>query len=119
MMADYPSAYRQHPLTEVVASIPDSWDDTVAITGEVGNLVAVARRIKDDWWIGALTNREPRELSMPLDFLGPQKYHATIYQDDPSAKNKYREMVQENLSADDVIDLSLGEAGGALIHLRP
>ena len=28
MMADYPSAYRRHPLTRVMSAVPATWDDT-------------------------------------------------------------------------------------------
>ena len=117
MMADYPSAYRQHPLTKVMAKIPVTWDETVAIAGEVGKYVVVARRAGDDWWVGAMTNREPRKVCIPLRFVGSKLYRATIFRDDPSAEHKYCETTKENVSADQLIELSLSESGGAWVHL--
>lgn len=119
MMSDYPSVYRQHPLTPVMAKIPVTWDETVALAGEVGQYVVVARRAGDDWWIGAMTNREPRQMIIPLDFLKATCRRMTIYQDDLPAKHKYRETIREDISAGDKLEISLAESGGALIHLGP
>ena len=58
MMADYPSAYRGHPLTKVVAEMPATWDETRALEAKVGESVAIARRNGNDWWIGAMTDRK-------------------------------------------------------------
>jgi alpha-glucosidase len=118
MMGDYPSAYRQHSLTKTMAKIPVTWDETVALAGEVGQYVVVARRAGADWWIGAMTNREPRKVSIPLDFLGATRRHAMIYQDDLAAEHNYREATRENISGGDTIEISLAESGGAVIHLR-
>lgn len=85
MVADYPSAYRGHPLTPVLARIPTTWDDTKGLAGVPGEYVVVARRSGGDWWIGAMTNREAREISIPLGFLGNGRYEATMYQDDPTS----------------------------------
>ena len=58
MMADYPTAYRKHPLTKVMVEIPETWDDTRAVAAKVGEYVAIARRDGDEWWIGAMTDRK-------------------------------------------------------------
>jgi alpha-glucosidase len=119
MMGDYPSAYRQHPLTKIMAKIPVTWDETVALAGEVGRYVVVARRAGDEWWIGAMTNREPRKVSIPLSFFGSKKFRMTVFQDDLAAEYHYRETTQEEIAADDMIEISLAESGGALIRLVP
>ena len=64
MMADYPSAYRRHPLTRVMAAVPATWDDTRALAARVGEEVVIARRSGNDWWIGAMTDRHAREVRL-------------------------------------------------------
>ncbi len=36
MMADYPSAYRRHPLTQILSEVPSTWDETKAILARPG-----------------------------------------------------------------------------------
>lgn len=49
MVADYPSAYRGHPATRVLAQIPATWDDTRCLAGAVGQYVVIARRHGGEW----------------------------------------------------------------------
>src|SRR5262249_28163833 len=74
MVADYPSAYRGHPGLAVLAKVPAAWDDTKFVAGSVGEFVAVARRSRDVWYVGAMTDGRGRELQVPLRFLGPGQY---------------------------------------------
>ena len=64
MMADYPSAYRRHPLSRVMAAVPATWDDTRALAARVGEEVVIARRSGNEWWIGAMTDRHAREVRL-------------------------------------------------------
>ncbi|MDZ4657338.1 MAG: glycoside hydrolase family 97 catalytic domain-containing protein [Bythopirellula sp.] len=118
MLADYPSAYRRHPLTRVLTEIPATWDETRAIVGEVGQYVAIARRAGDEWWIGVMTDSEPRDLELPLDFLDEENYRAEIYQDDLTAPQQFSRTVSD-VSAASTLSISLAKAGGALVHLTP
>jgi alpha-glucosidase len=117
MMADYPTAYRKHPLTKVMAAIPTSWNDTRVLSGKLGEHMAIARRHDDDWWVGVMTNKESRELSLPLEFLGDGRYRAEIYQDGATAPHKYTQSSKHVIRSDE-LTVSLAEAGGALIHFR-
>jgi alpha-glucosidase len=118
MAADYPSAYRGHPALRVLAQIPTTWDDTKALQGVVGQYIVIARRLSDQWWVGAMTDREGRTLKIPLGFLGPGQYHAELYRDEPSS-NRSLERVTRNVTASDVLTVDLAAAGGLFIHLSP
>lgn len=118
MVADYPSAYRGHPLLPVLAKIPDTWDDTRCVASSVGEYVIVARRSGDGWWIGAMTDRKPRDLKVLLDFLDPGNYRASVYRDDLEASHGVAEDRKE-VGAGDQLPVSLASAGGVLIHLKP
>jgi alpha-glucosidase len=116
MMADYPSAYRAHPLTRVMASVPATWDDTRALAARVGEEVAVARRSGNDWWIGAMTDRHAREVRLPLSFLPAGMFQADIYTDDLAAEHGFKRETRAVTPVDE-LSLRLAAAGGALVKL--
>jgi hypothetical protein len=116
MMADYPSAYRSHPLTRVMASVPATWDDTRALIARVGEEVVVARRGGNDWWIGAMTDSRSREVRVPLSFLQPGLYQAEIYRDDLAAEHGFKRETRK-VQPPDELSLPLAAAGGALVKL--
>ena len=116
MMADYPSAYRAHPLTAVMSAVPDTWDDTRALRARVGEEVIIARRSGDDWWIGAMTDRRARNLEVPLSFLEPGKFRAESYRDDLAAKHGFARETRI-VTARDELTLRLAPAGGAFVLL--
>ena len=116
MMADYPSAYRGHPLARVMAAVPATWDDTRALTARVGEEVVIARRSGNDWWIGAMTDRQPREVKIPLSFLPPGLFRAEIYRDDLSAEHGFRRETRDVMPIDE-LSIPLAAAGGATVRL--
>jgi alpha-glucosidase len=116
MVADYPSAYRGHPALPVLAAIPTTWDDTRVLGGSVGEYVVIARRHGDDWWVGAMTNREARELTNSLGFLGKGRFRARIYRDDLTSRNGFSTESRQ-VGRDGEIKAKLEPAGGVLIHL--
>jgi len=118
MVADYPSAYRGHPALPVLVKIPSTWDDTLCLSGAVGRHVVIARRSGDDWWVGGMTDREPRELEVPLGFLGPGRFRAVIYRDDLATKSRMADRTAE-VGATDLLRTPVAASGGMLIHLSP
>jgi alpha-glucosidase len=118
MMADYPSAYRGQPLTRVMSAVPTTWDDTRALTAQVGEQLVIARRSGNDWWIGAMTDRHSRDLKLPLAFLPAGTFRAELYLDDLAATYGYRRETRLVTSVD-MLDVRLAESGGALIRLTP
>jgi alpha-glucosidase len=118
MAADYPSAYRNHPATRVLAAIPATWDDTRCLAGAVGEYVVIARRHGDEWWVGAMTDRKARELEVPLGFLRAGKFDATVYRDDLKAGARLAEHTA-GVDREGVLRASLAPAGGVLIRLKP
>lgn len=118
MMADYPSAYRRHPLAQVMAAVPATWDDTRALAAKVGEEVAIARRSGNDWWIGAMTDRHAKQVRLSLSFLPPGLFQAEIYRDDPAAEYGFKRETRQVIPPDE-LSLPLAAAGGALVKLTP
>ena len=84
MLCDSPSNYMAEPeCTEFIAGFPTTWDETVPVCGKIGEYVAIARRKGADWYIGALTDWNARDLVLDLGFIGSGKM--TVFQDGVNA----------------------------------
>jgi alpha-glucosidase len=126
MAADLPENYPKHPQAfQFIKDVPTDWEQSVALAGEVGDFVAIARKERggEDWYVGALTDEQARTLTLRLDFLDPKsRYTAEIYRDGPQADwetRPYDLVVDErSVTAADVIELKLARSGGAAIRFR-
>ena len=115
---DRPSAYQGEPEIEFFDKVPTVWDDTRVIQGEIGEYVTVARRSGRDWFMGTITNEQPRELRIPLTFLEPgKKYTAHLY-NNGSGKNDVL-LETRTVTAADTIVAKLPSAGGQAVRLVP
>ena len=74
-----------------MASVPTVWDETVALTGSVGEYIAIARRSGDTWYIGAMTDWTPRELELDLSFIGNGNYDVESFADGINADRAARD----------------------------
>ncbi|MGH8168320.1 MAG: glycoside hydrolase family 97 catalytic domain-containing protein, partial [Woeseiaceae bacterium] len=85
MAADLPENYEERlDAFQFIVDVPTDWEESIALAGEVGDFVAIARKERDGdhWYLGALTDEEARELSIPLSFLDAgATYTAEIYRD--------------------------------------
>jgi len=76
MLADDPAAYRGVKELPFLKAVPAAWDETRGLLGRPGRFAVVARRSGSDWYLGAITNGDERELEIPLDFLPAGGYSA-------------------------------------------
>ena len=125
MAADLPENYEARPdAFQFVRDVPADWGQTVALAGEVGEFVVIARRERGtgDWYVGAITDEEPRQVEVDLSFLdGDGRYNAEIYVDGADAhweSNPYSLSIEERpVTAADRLALQLAAGGGAAIRL--
>jgi alpha-glucosidase len=126
MAADLPENYEKQPVAfQFIKDVPTDWEESVALAGEVGDFVAIARKQRgaDDWYLGALTDENKRKLDLPLGFLDPKaRYEATIWRDGPKADWKMRpydlELETRTVTAVDTLSLRLATSGGAAVRFR-
>ena len=127
MAADLPENYEaRSDAFKFIRDVPADWNQTVALAGEVGDYVVFARRERGtgDWYVGAITDEEPRQVEVDLSFLdGDGRYNAEIYVDGADAhweSNPYSLSVEERpVTAADRLALQLAAGGGAAIRLAP
>lgn len=113
MMCDSPSNYMAEPeCTEFIAGFPTTWDETVPVCGEIGEYVAIARRKGSDWYVGAITNWDARELTLDLGFIGSGSM--TVFQDGPNAHRAAKDYkkLSQTLPSDGKVKVKMAPGGG-------
>jgi alpha-glucosidase len=117
MVSDDPSAYESAEGFEFIKRVPTAWDETRFLTGEPGRDIVLARRLGKTWYLGAMTSDEARTERVPLGFLPPGKYRATVWQDGANPNDVVRSEL--TVKAGDSLTLKLAVAGGAAVILEP
>jgi len=84
-----PDYYREDTCTRFMAEIPVEWDDLRVLHAKAGDFVVVARRAGDEWFVGAITDWDARDLEIDCSFLDPGKSYAlTAIQDGLNADRR-------------------------------
>ncbi len=123
MLCDSPSNYYREPESmEFLSAVPTVWDRTIAIEAKVGDYIVVARKIGDDWYVGAMTDEEPRKSEIDMSFLDPGTYTIEIYQDGINADrhgNDFKKITKK-ISSGENLEIKLAPGGGwaARIHKK-
>lgn len=122
MLSDSPSNYLREPqMMEFLGPVPSEWDETKVLDGRIAEYVVVARRNGHDWYIGAMTNWTPRELSIDLSFLPDGNFSLEAYQDGVNADryaSDYRQ-VKSQVSKSTTLKLKLAPGGGWAARIHP
>ena len=121
MVADSPDAYEGQKELDFLKAVPASWDETRVLNGLPPKYVTIARRRGSEWFVGSITDWDPRELDVPLSFLGRGDYDAELYADGPNAAAQPKDSVLEKrrVNAQTVLKLKLAPGGGSAIRLVP
>ena len=104
------------PLLEALSRVPVTWDETHVLAADVGELIVIARRSGDSWWIAAMT-RTPQRISVPLWFLSSGAHESTIWSDAPESPGGLSRTARK-LSSQDIITLDLADAGAAVVEVH-
>ena len=117
MLCDSPSNYMREPeCTAWIAAVPTVWDETIALAGEIGEYVVMARRKGDVWYVGALNNWEPRDLELDLSFL-PAGAKVQVMADGVNAHRAARDFKQAECQLDGKpVKIHLAPGGGWVLN---
>jgi alpha-glucosidase len=122
MLPDAPSDYkREQECTDFIAKIPVEWDETKLLQGKVGKYTVMARRSGNEWFLGAITNYDPRSIELKTDFLKPGKYKLEAIQDGINAGTRAEDYkwIEIEFVAGDTLKLNLAEGGGWVAKVAP
>jgi alpha-glucosidase len=126
MASDLPENYLRNPAFEFIKKVPCTWSDTKVLNAEIGKYVTMARkdRNSEEWYIGSITNEDPRTFEINLAFLNDSlDYRAEVYADGEQAD--YRTNPDPVTISTSVVnskmqlDLKLAAGGGTAIRLMP
>lgn len=107
-----PEHLLENPGVEMIKSIPSTWDETQVLSpSQIGDLAIFARRKGNVWFLAIMNGTQPKEINIPLNFLGKNNYQALIYKD---AKDKGDAIVQDYqiLNQSDSLKVNLKSGGG-------
>lgn len=119
MMADQPASYRGQPELPFLVDIPCTWDETRVLHAEPGRCLVLARRRGTSWYLGGMTASEPRELTVPLDFLPAGPHLAELHVDDPASGPTSTTRLDRHLDSTHTLRLSLPPSGGFAGRVSP
>ena len=117
MVSDDPSAYQNAAGFDFIKLVPTAWDETRFLGGTPESYVTVARRKGNSWYVGAMTNEQERVVDMPLTFLPPGSFQATVWQDGAQPNDVDR--VVKRVTRRDRLKIKLAGGGGAVVILAP
>jgi alpha-glucosidase len=107
-----PQAILNNPAVDLIKTIPSEWDETIVLPpSEIGKLAIFARRNGDTWFLAILNGPEPRDVQIPLKFLGNGAYDTLMAEDqmdNPAAVKKENRSCQNG----DTLSVSLRAGGG-------
>lgn len=126
MAADLPENYEKRlDVFQFIRDVPVDWSATKVLNASIGEYMTVARRQKGsaNWFLGSITNEQPRQLKAKLDFLDAGKiYDATIYADGKDAHYKDNPypvtITQKKVRKGDTLTLSLAAGGGCAVSIK-
>ena len=97
MLCDSPSLYeREAECTKFIAEFPTVWDETVALGGEFGDYVAMARRNGNTWYVGVMNDWTARKVEVDLSkILGEGDYVAEMFRDGVNADQLGEDYIHE------------------------
>ena len=126
MASDLPENYEGKPEFEFIKKVPCIWSETRVLDAKIGEYVTTARKDwdSDNWYLGAITNRDARKLSVSLTFLDEGKtYIAEIYSDGDGADymtNPYPvSITSKTVNQSQTLTLDLAAGGGTAIRFVP
>jgi alpha-glucosidase len=122
MLCDTPTAYESNPCcTEFLGKVPTVWEETHVIDAKVAGYVVVARKSGVDWYIGALTDWTPRELTIDFSFLPAGSYEAQVIADGVNASRigiDHKHFTQK-VTPDTQLKIKLAPGGGWAARIVP
>ena len=126
MAADLVEHYEANP--EPLAFIKDvgvDWSETQVLNGQIGDFVSIARkeRTTGNWFVGAITDENERELTIDFSFLDANKtYEAKVYKDAIDAhwdKNPTAITIEKiEIVAETKLNFKLAAGGGIAISIK-
>lgn len=122
MLADNPTHYLKEPeCMQFLKQVPTVWDTTIALKAKLSDYVVMARKASNgDWYIGAMTDWNARDLSIDLSFLNEGNYTISTWEDGINADRNAMDFVHKTnaIAKDKTLSIHLAPGGGFAAIIR-
>jgi alpha-glucosidase len=113
MMCESPSIYyKEQETVNFITRIPTVWEETRVLEAAVSDYILLARRKGDTWYLAAMTDATPRELTLDLSFLDAGTYQLEIMKDGANAHRYAPDYKMETLELEAGSKLPIQMAAG-------
>ncbi len=122
MLSDSPSNYmKEQECTDFIVKVPVVWDDIKVLDAKTGDYLLLARRSGNEWFVGGLTDWNPRQLDLDLSFLPAGDYEMDIFQDGINADKHAQDYkhVAKSVRSGDKLKVTLAPGGGWVARISP
>lgn len=122
MLCDTPSNYLEDPAcTAYIVGIPTVFESTEILSADLGSHIVSARKAGGKWYVGALTDWNPRKVSVELPFLEEGRTYKARMLTDTEASDvtpASYSLTEVELKAGDKVDFVLAHGGGAAMVIE-
>lgn len=127
MAADLIENYEARPdAFQFIKDVAVDWDQSYYLEAEPGDYITIARKAKgkNEWFIGGITDENPRTAIINLSFLPKnQTFVATIYKDGPKADYTKSivdyKIYKRKVTSKTILKEKLAASGGVAISIQP
>ena len=124
MACDLPQNYEGQPAFQFIRDVGVDWEQSQVLNGEVGDFVSIAReeRGTGNWFVGAITDENPRDVEIDFSFLPEgSSFAATVYRDGAQAHFRENptaiEIEKQTVDRNSRLQFRLAAGGGMAISL--
>jgi alpha-glucosidase len=115
MLADSPSNYmKEQECTDFITAVPVVWDDIKVLDAKIYDYLLLARRSGHNWFVGAMTDWDWRQLELDLSFLPPGEYIMEVFQDGINADRYAQDFkhFRSTVKPEDKMKIEMAPGGG-------
>jgi alpha-glucosidase len=120
VICDSPYNYKDQPGADFLKLVPTTWDETRYVGGYPGEDIILARRKGKTWYVGGMTNEDPRRSEFVLDFLEEGRYNATLWKDGDDAGSEPSHLAKESfeVNSGESFAIQMQRGGGFVMILE-
>jgi alpha-glucosidase len=113
----HPATLLANPASEMIKSIPSTWDETIVLPpSEIGELALFARRSGTTWFVAAMNGPEARTVKLDLGFARAERYDVLIVRD-RLADAAGVAVERRTFDGRETLELPMRGAGGFVVRL--
>lgn len=119
-LCESPKIYEQLPEFNFIKQVPAAWDSTIVPEGKIGDYIIIARKKDNDWYLGAMTNWNSREIVINTLFLESGEYEYSAFADGSDADTNPQNVSITTgiVTGSSVLKFRLAKGGGLAMVFR-